>query len=153
MSELPFLPYAGTSGYSGSDTSYARAVEADRSGTTKLRQQSVLELLKHNNYYGMTWKDVSEQLDLHHGSASGTLSVLHKAGEILRLKETRDKCKVYVLSQYRNDRPAEAYGGKRVNRRDIIREIQAFAGDYGHHINGRDVVIVDQLIDFLRERS
>ena len=34
-------------------------------------------------------------------------------------------------------------------RAEIIREIQAFANDYHHHIEGRDVVIVDQLLDFL----
>jgi hypothetical protein len=31
----------------------------------------------------------------------------------------------------------------------IIKEIQAFASEYGHQINGRDVIIVEQLIDFL----
>lgn len=36
-------------------------------------------------------------------------------------------------------------------RNQIIREIEAFAGDYHHHIDGRDVVIVEQLLDFLRE--
>jgi len=35
-------------------------------------------------------------------------------------------------------------------RNNIIGEIQAFANDYHHHIDGRDVIIVDQLIDFLR---
>lgn len=35
-------------------------------------------------------------------------------------------------------------------RNNIIGEIQAFANDYHHHVDGRDVVIVDQLIDFLR---
>lgn len=36
-------------------------------------------------------------------------------------------------------------------RNQIIREIEAFAGDYHHHIDGRDMVIVEQLLDFLRE--
>lgn len=36
-------------------------------------------------------------------------------------------------------------------RNQIISEIQAFAGDYHHHIDGRDVVIVEQLLDFLRD--
>ena len=35
-------------------------------------------------------------------------------------------------------------------RNNIISEVQAFANDYHHHIDGRDVVIVEQLIDFLR---
>lgn len=36
-------------------------------------------------------------------------------------------------------------------RNQIIRGIEAFAGDYHHHVDGRDVVIVEQLLDFLRE--
>ena len=36
-------------------------------------------------------------------------------------------------------------------RNNIIREIEAFANDYHHHIDGRDVVIVEQLLDFLRD--
>jgi hypothetical protein len=35
-------------------------------------------------------------------------------------------------------------------RSRVISEIEAFAGDYHHHIDGRDVVIVEQLLDFLR---
>ncbi len=40
-------------------------------------------------------------------------------------------------------------------RNNIIREIEAFAGDYHHHLMDgqviREVVIVEQLLDFLRE--
>lgn len=39
----------------------------------------------------------------------------------------------------------------------VIREIQAFAGDYSHEMTKdgatRDVVIVEQLLDFLRSPS
>jgi len=42
-------------------------------------------------------------------------------------------------------------------RKQVIREIQAFAGDYSHEVTKdgatRQVVIVEQLIDFLREPS
>lgn len=34
-------------------------------------------------------------------------------------------------------------------RKEVISEIGAFANDYHHHIEGRDVVIVEQLLDFL----
>lgn len=34
-------------------------------------------------------------------------------------------------------------------RATIMKEIRAFAGDYHHHIDGRDVVIVEQLLTFL----
>ena len=36
-------------------------------------------------------------------------------------------------------------------RNNIISEIQAFANDYHHHIDGRDVVIVEQLLEFLKD--
>jgi len=42
---------------------------------------------------------------------------------------------------------------KETERLQIIREIEAFAGDYHHHIDGRDVVIVEQLLDFLRSKK
>ncbi len=35
-------------------------------------------------------------------------------------------------------------------KEDIISKIQAFAGDYSHSIDGRNVVIVEQLLDFLK---
>ena len=34
-------------------------------------------------------------------------------------------------------------------REDVIREVQAFASEYSHNVLGRDVVIVEQLLDFL----
>lgn len=42
---------------------------------------------------------------------------------------------------------------KQTERAQIIREVEAFAGDYHHHVDGRDVVIVDQLLDFLKEKK
>jgi hypothetical protein len=35
-------------------------------------------------------------------------------------------------------------------KQDIINKVQAFAGDYSHNIDGRNVVIVEQLLDFLK---
>jgi hypothetical protein len=42
---------------------------------------------------------------------------------------------------------------KQTERAQVIREIEAFAGDYHHHIDGRDVVIVEQLLDFLKTKE
>lgn len=42
---------------------------------------------------------------------------------------------------------------KQTERAQVIREIEAFAGDYHHHIDGRDVVIVEQLLEFLRSKE
>ena len=42
---------------------------------------------------------------------------------------------------------------KETERQQIIREVQAFAGEYHHHVDGRDVVIVEQLLDFLQSKK
>jgi predicted nucleic acid-binding Zn ribbon protein len=96
----PELPYAGTSGFSGSDTSRQRTVTADRNGTTKNRQFQTLRYLQEAGSTGLTWKELAELTDLHHGSASGVLSVLHLAKRIERLSLTRSRSKVYVLPEY-----------------------------------------------------
>lgn len=101
----PILPYAGTSGYSGSNTSEERARQQDKNGTTKLRQNLTLNFLRHNTGRGLTWKELSEITNWHHGQASGVLSVLHKEGLIARLQETRSRCLVYVAPEYVYGRP------------------------------------------------
>lgn len=105
--ELPLTPYAGTSGWSGSATSLERAVAQDTDGTTSSRQKRTLELIAQHASYGLTWKELSELTGWHHGSASGVLSVLHKAGLIARLSgrlNTRLRCAIYVMPQYINQR-------------------------------------------------
>jgi len=42
---------------------------------------------------------------------------------------------------------------KQTERAQVIREVEAFAGDYHHHIDGRDVVIVEQLLEFLKTKE
>jgi hypothetical protein len=96
----PILPYAGTSGWSGSETSKERAVKEDKNGTTSLRQKLTLNHVRHQFDRGLTWKELSEITNMHHGQSSGALSVLHKAGLIARLKERRNKCAVYVAPEY-----------------------------------------------------
>lgn len=109
----PELPYNGTSGHSGTDTSRERALNADRSGKTALRQAQALNLLAQRKLLGITWKELSEITGLHHGTASGVLSVLHKAGRIARLKETRKGCKVYVDVACIQGRVVERQGRKK----------------------------------------
>lgn len=109
----PELPYNGTSGHSGSDTSRQRALSADRSGKTALRQAQALNLLSQRDMLGLTWKELSQITGLHHGTASGVLSVLHKTGRIARLKESRDGCKVYVDVSCIEGRVIEKQGRKK----------------------------------------
>lgn len=94
--ELPLTPYAGTSGWSGSQTSQDRAVQEDTDGTTKGRQNVTLRMINASKTYGMTWKELADETGWHHGQASGVLSVLHKEGLIERLAERRGKCAVYI---------------------------------------------------------
>lgn len=110
---FPELPYAGTSGHSGSDTSKARAVDSDRKGKTARRQLATLEFAQDSGTHGITWKELSVKLGLHHGSASGVLSVLHKTGHLIRLVEARNGCKVYVTPKYVANRPTELQGRKK----------------------------------------
>lgn len=107
---MPELPYDQTSGHSGTDTSKARAIHADRSGKTAMRQAQALELLNQMGKSGLTWKEFSQITGLHHGTASGVLSVLHKAGRIARLKESRNGCKVYVGLNWVENRLVEKQG-------------------------------------------
>ena len=105
LTALPVKPFAGTSGWSGSDTSHDRAKRDDSDGTTANRQTLTLrflwEQLKHD---GITWSELSEKTGWHHGSSSGVLSVLHKEGLIVRLKERRGNCAVYVAPVFINGR-------------------------------------------------
>jgi hypothetical protein len=111
MIEYPELPYAGTSGWSGSDTSRTRALTSDYTGETLDRQQTVIRLIGSAGSSGMTWKELSDATGWHHGTASGALSVLHKGDKISRLSEKRSKCKIYVLEEFVNDRGTEAHRG------------------------------------------
>lgn len=120
--ELPLLPYAGTSGWSGSDASRTRAETEDRDGTTTRRQSQVLFLLAGEGVLGATWKEVADRLGWHHGQASGALSVLHKEGKVERLVARRNRCSVYVLPQFRHGRPASPHG-RRASEAQQLRQI------------------------------
>lgn len=106
------LPYAGTSGWSGTDTSKTRATTSDTSGATARTQQYILDLLSLRGPMGVTWKEVSDLTLWHHGTCSGALSVLHKDGKIARLLETRARCRVYVLPIHIGDRETDSQGRK-----------------------------------------
>lgn len=108
---LPETPYAGTSGWSGSQTSRERAETEDRTGVTSDRQQVVLAGLALTRERGLTWKELAASQDWHHGQASGALSALHKAGRIARLaEERRDRCAVYVRPEHVAGRPTAEQG-------------------------------------------
>lgn len=101
---LPVTPYAGTSGWKGSEASRDRALEDDADGTTSKRQKQTLVALGTAGIRGLTWKDLSEITGWHHGQSSGCLSVLHLESMVARLKERRNRCSIYVLPAFVNGR-------------------------------------------------
>jgi hypothetical protein len=109
VSDETALPYAGTEGFAGSETSEARARDDVIRGTASKRQRFILILAGRAKEKGITVAELRDP-NLHHGRVSGALSVLHKVGKLARLTEVRNKCKVYVLPEYVNGRPTEPHG-------------------------------------------
>lgn len=154
MADSPALPYADpetgrSSGWSGTDTSKARAHREDENGTTLHRQEAVARMLKDREYQGATVQEVRDSFDDgHHGSWSATLTGLHKAGIISRLKQVRNGCKVYVLRGYEGQREVESATRTNAER---IKEIHALLAT--SRVNGEHFVSVSEIEDILRKES
>lgn len=99
------LPFAGSDGWSGTETSQ-KAAESHLV-TAADKQIATLNLLREKKARGVTVVDLRNTIIPHHGTASRVLSVLHVSGKILRLKESRDGAKVYVLPEYQMTRVVE----------------------------------------------
>lgn len=110
MTTQPALPYAGGSGWSGSDTSHARQVREDLDGTTASRQRDALMVAASAGARGITVGYLRYLTGWHHGQASGTLSCLHKAGRLARLADTRAGMALYVLPECVEGRETRAHG-------------------------------------------
>lgn len=76
---------------------------------TRVQEATVLIITEHRDR-GATVADMREWLGVHHGTASGALSILHRNGRIARLAERRDGCKIYVVPQYVMGRTTETQG-------------------------------------------
>lgn len=97
------LPFAGTTGHSGSDTSKDRAESEAASGAAAARQHSILGLLEQAGPIGLTWKEIDIKMGRvpGHGSISGSLSSMHKEGLVSALKmDRRNGSGVYVLPKF-----------------------------------------------------
>lgn len=106
------LPYDGTEGYSGTDTSEASARR--RATDAAKRQARVENIAKKLGYNGITVQELrSVDWIEHHGIASSTLTVLHMAGRLVRLAEKRGGCKVYVHPDFVGQRLTEPYKARK----------------------------------------
>ena len=115
--DLPALPYAGTAGYSGSDTSEESARREALDGTVEDRQRVAVRMLTRALTTGLTVAEFREATGLHHGKASSTFTTLHKEAHVARLLERRGNYAVYVLPEFVNGRETAAQG-----RRDPVDE-------------------------------
>jgi hypothetical protein len=104
-----YVPYNGTAGWSGTDTSEQRALNNIHSGRELNNQESALFILKNKKTYGATWKELASYTGWHHGTTSGVLSVLHMSGAIVRTYTTRNRCKVYVHQNFKDEVKVEPY--------------------------------------------
>lgn len=123
---LPVLPYGGSSGWSGSETSKDRAEQMDKTGSTKSNQSKTLDLLNNAGRSGLTWHELSMLTDWHHGTASGCLSVLHKTNQVARLTIRRGRSSVYVSTHHIYDRETEQHKPNVSSRLllDILTELE-----------------------------
>lgn len=89
----------------------------------RVEQKRVRRLVELRGTWGVTWKEVADTLQTHHGAASGALSNLHEKGWVVRLTEKRDRCAVYVTPEY--------VGGRSVSPRRSQRDRYAEGRDAG----------------------
>lgn len=99
-----------TGGWAGSDTSMERAQREVRTGKLLSRQEQAIAFLVERTYMGATYGDLCDHFGWHHGVASGTLSNLHRAGKVARLKVKRNQQKVYVAPSFIGGRRTEEPG-------------------------------------------
>lgn len=124
----PSLPYAGGSGWSGSESSRQRQEREDSSGVTGERQRQVLRYVSAYAETGRTVREIREHLSLHHGQASGALTNLHKDGRLVRLSEERDRCKIYVVPGYEDGREVEPAKRRQPKKDNLRAEVMALLG-------------------------
>lgn len=149
---VPVLPYNGSSGHSGSQTSKDRADSEDNSGVTGQRHEETLLFLLTRDMIGATWRELSDHYGWHHGQSSGALSVLHKVGFIERLTETRERSAVYVLPQYVMGRETSPYQArKKLSPETIVSRYQLILLAKLDEIAGRDEYQFVGYPDFYRE--
>jgi hypothetical protein len=108
-----YLPYAGTSGWSGSQTSYERAIANDESGLTSKNQMLFMADLLFTGSDGLTAREWGHLHNLEHQTYSSIPSILHEGGFVERLTMKRGRHQVYVLPEFVNDRETAPHRSKK----------------------------------------
>ena len=108
------LPYANTSGWSGSATSYERVKTLDKSGATARFQKMLLQDLEQAGNEGLTSREWGEMHNLEHQTYSSVPSVLHLGGYVVRLTQRRGRHQVYVLPKWVNGRAESPHKSNKI---------------------------------------
>ena len=61
----PILPYAGTSGWSGSDSSLAAIIAQDKDGRTLTQQRTAFKWVVEAGCFGKTWRELALRTGWH----------------------------------------------------------------------------------------
>lgn len=96
--------YPNGIGHSGSETS-----EEASKRVTGRRSQQVHTLVANSKHRGLTVNEVQQALRIGHGSASGALTRLHRAGYIVRLTQKRNGQQVYMAEAFSAGREQSPY--------------------------------------------
>jgi hypothetical protein len=118
-----------TTGHVPRPASVERAEREASDGTAADRAILILGTL-HAYPDGLTWGELADRLNLHHGQVSGALSNLHKTGRVFMLREKRGKSHPYCHETFRvrypesarYDDPAQTRSGR---TRELERQILA----------------------------
>ena len=100
--------------------SEARARREAHTGMWTQRRNMIMTMLLSARERGMTWKEVGQFTNQHHGQISSMLSSLHQHGFIFQLQEQRNGCHPYCHYSFREgfddaavfDEPAQTKAGK-----------------------------------------
>lgn len=99
-SDEELMPYAGTAGFVNQPASKDRAKRETANGKAIKRARQILHTLSQHPE-GLTYQQVGDLLNLHHGQSSGALSILHQNGVVFMLHKKINRCHVYVHSNQR----------------------------------------------------
>lgn len=108
---IPVKPYNNTSGHNQSETSRERAEWRDNTGITANNQIKVMKYLDKAGPYGVIYHDLNDLFGWGSQNSSNVLSNLHAVGEIVRIKERRNRCYVYVLERFVEGREVSPFKG------------------------------------------
>ena len=89
--EFDFNTYNGTAGYVNRPASKERALRQRENKVLSDQAIRVLDLLNYAGRDGMTWRELGDALDLHHGQISGLLSNMHQKEMLFSLVQKRER--------------------------------------------------------------